>query len=174
MATITKVNNNIVIQTDNSSTPSVFSNWRDADVKYADDRVILTIGNKGFIFTDDWAVSPVGKLTSVNGNSLSGKTNAQIADIIRKNVLTEDQFSGKPTLITSTTTTTGNFTAIQIDEDTVFNVTAGSGTLMLDGFGNAISLSGWSGVTFNAGTTKYGNFSQIKLVSGKVTAYSNL
>jgi hypothetical protein len=101
-------------------------------------------------------------------------TNYQIADLIRSSVLTEDQFSGTPKPISGTTAVLGQFTAIQIDEDAVFDITAGTGTIMVDGVGDAVSLSAWSGVSFKAGTTKYGKFSQIKLASGKVTAYSNL
>lgn len=175
MATITKVNNNIIVQADNSSQPAVFSNWTNAQVRATDDRIVLTINGKGFIFTDNYAISPCGPLLFVNGIDIVDLSydNYQVADLIRGNVLTEDQFSANPTIIDDTAQHTGPFTAVQIDEDAVFNVTPGSGTIIQNGAGTAIDISGWSGVTFKAGTTKYGNFAELRLVSGKVTAYSN-
>jgi hypothetical protein len=174
MASITKVQNNIVVQCDNSSQPAVFSNWKDAKVTYGTDHVQLTIGNQGFRFAE-WDISPCGELTTVNGVSVTLLTNGQIAGLIRTSVLTEDQFSGTPVIIDDTTMVAGQFTAIQAIEDSVLDVSDAFATVQVDGQGTAIDVSGYAGAALVAGGTPiYGNFTQVQLVSGTVIAYSNL
>ena len=88
-------------------------------------------------------------------------------------------------LITGTTAATPPagqvFAAIQFLEDTVFNSAAGGLTGEDDtkwpssiGTGTAIDADAGEdidGVTFSAGTTIYGRWTSITLVSGKVIAY---
>jgi hypothetical protein len=175
MATISKQNNNIVIQTDNSSQPSIHSDWKNASVTYGTDYVTLSLGNNnGFMFTADWGKSPIGALTEVNGVDVTGNTNAEIADLIRNNVLTPDQFSGTPKLITGTTAVAGQFTAIYFETNSVLNVTPVTGTIQVDGFGDPITMTPYTGISQLAGTTIYGKFTQIQLVSGDAIGYSNL
>jgi len=174
MATITKSQNNIVVQCDNSTRPSVFSSWEDANVTYGDDFVQLAIGNQGFQFAP-WSVSPAGELTAVNGVDVTAFTNAEIATLIRNSVLTEDQFSGTPVIISDTTMVEGQFTAIQVIEDAVLDVSDSAATVQVDGSGDPITVSGYSGLTLAAGGAPiYGTFTQVQLVSGTVIAYSNL
>lgn len=176
MATITKsFSNLIVVQCNNTTQPAYFSDWSKADVTYGTNWVQLNIGGKGFRFTSDWSQSPCGALTAVNGVDVStGYTSAQIATLIKNNVLTDDKFSGNPKVLSGTTMVSGQFTAIHFDTDTVLDVTNSSATVMVDGNGTAISVSNWSGVTHKAGDTIYGKFTQVKLVSGNALLYSNL
>jgi len=77
------------------------------------------------------------------------------------------------------TCATGNFVAIQFIEDSVFNSTSGlvavddtlfpnsqSGATGIDSDGDAVDS-----VTFPAGMTIYGRWTQIILASGKIIAY---
>ena len=77
------------------------------------------------------------------------------------------------------TCATGNFVAIQFLEDSVFNSTSGlvsaedtlfpntqSGATGIDSDGDAVDS-----VTFPAGMTIYGRWTQIILTSGKIIAY---
>lgn len=172
-ATITKINNSIVVQCGNATNPVTISNWQDAKCTYSDDFVQLTFGNQGFKF-GEWDITPMGLLTEVNGIDTSAMTNAEIVEIINNNVLTDDQFSGTPTLITDTTMVEGQFTCIQIMEDAIFDVSDAAATIEVDAEGNAITMTAYSGVTFNAGDRIYGKFTQVQLVSGSVKCYSNL
>ena len=76
-----------------------------------------------------------------------------------------DSGGGGGKLITSTTTYTGNFYAVQVIADAVLNVTDSSKYV-----GNLTGDS-LTGVTFPAGTVIYGVFTTFTLVSGKVIAY---
>jgi len=176
MATITKsFANQIVVQCDNTTQPAYFSNWTNANVTYSADYVQLNIGAKGYRFTSDWSQSPCGALTAVNGVDVStGYTNEEITNLIKNNVLTDDKFSGNPTVLTGTTMVEGQFTAIHFDTDTVLDVSDSAATVMVDGDGNALDVSNWSGVTHKAGDTIYGKFTQVQLVSGNALLYSNL
>ena len=176
MATITKsFSNLIVVQCDNTTQPAYFSSWTNANVTYSADYVQLNIEAKGYRFTSDWSQSPCGLLTDVNGIDVStGYTNEEIANIIKNNVLTDDKFSGDPLVLSGTTMVSGQFTAIHFDTDTVLDVSDSAATVMVDGNGDAISVSNWTGVVHKAGDTIYGKFSQVQLVSGNALLYSNL
>ena len=175
MATLSKsFSNNIVIQGDNTTKPAIFSNWSDGQVTYGSDWVELTIGKKGYRFSSNWAKSAAGKLTAVNGVDVTLFTPANIAALINSNVLTEDRFSGDPLIIADTTMRSGQFTGIEVLADAVLDVSSGSATVELKGDGTSVTMSGYAGATLTVGTIIYGKFSQIKLVSGKVKAYSNL
>lgn len=175
MATITKsFSNQIVVQCDNTTQPAYFSNWADATVTYGTDWVQLNIGSKGYRFTSDWAQSACGALTEVNGVDVTGLTNDEITDLIKNNVLTDDKFSGNPTVLTGTTMVAGQFTAIHFDTDTELDVSDSLATVMVDGEGNALDVSDWAGITHKAGDTIYGKFTQVQLVSGNALLYSNL
>ena len=173
MATITKSNNSIVIQTENSSHPVTISNWEDAKCTYSDDFVMLTFGNQGFVF-GVWDITPMGELETVNGIDVSAMTNAEIATIIKNNVLTEDAFSGTPVLIDDTTMVEGQFTCLQVMADAVLDVSDAAATVEVDAEGTAIDVSDYAGITFTQGNRIYGKFTQVQLVSGSVKAYSNL
>lgn len=175
MATLTKsFANQIVVQCDNTTQPAYFSDWSNASVTYGTNWVQLNIGTKGYRFTSDWAQSPCGALTDVNGIDVTGLTEEEIANLIKNNVLTDDKFSGDPRVLSGTTMVSGQFTAIHFDTDTVLDVSNSSATVMVDGSGDSITVSGWSGVTHKAGDTIYGKFTQVKLVSGNALLYSNL
>lgn len=174
MASISKSNNSVIIQCDNASNPSVISNWQDGEVTYSDDFVQLTFGNKGFKF-GVWDITPMGELVTVNGVDVSAMSNADICELIRNNVLTEDQFSGTPVLIDDTNMVAGQFTAIQFIEDTILDVSDSAATIEVDGNGTTIDMTPYSGVSFAAGSQPlYGKFTQVQLISGTVKCYSNL
>ena len=175
MATLSKsFSNEIIVQADNTTKPAVFSNWSDGQVTYGSDWVQLNIGKKGYRFTSNWAKSPVGALTTVNGVDVSAFTPANIAALINSNVLTEDRFSGNPLIIADTTMYSGQFTGIEVLADAVLDVSSGSATVEIKGDGTSVTMSGYAGATLTVGTIIYGKFTQIKLASGKVKAYSNL
>lgn len=174
MASITKRNNSIIIQCDNATNPATISDWSDGKVTYSDDHLALTFGNQGFMF-GAWDVTPSGELTEINGVDVSASTNEEKALLIQNNVLTEDQFSGTPVIISDTTMVAGQFTAIEVLEAAILDVSDGDATVEVDGEGNAIDVSGYATIVLPAGGTPiYGKFTQIKLVSGTVKAYSNL
>lgn len=183
MATITKVQNNILITTDYSAVPVTISNWTNticttnwahgASSSAIGDPVNLTIDDKrGYRFSDD-VTDRYGVLTAVNGIDTTAFTGQQIVNLINSSVLTPDKFSGTPVIIDDTTQYTGSFTAIQVDEEAVLDTTAVTGSIMVDGSGNAIDISGYTGVALPVGFIIYGQWTAIKLVSGTVTAYSN-
>ena len=176
MATITKsYSNEIVIQADNTLKPVVITNWKDGQATYGSDWVQLNIGNKGFKFSSNWAKSALGELTTINGVDVSGFTNANKVALINSNVLTEDRFSGNPTILTGATGATGQFTAIYFNEDSELDVTGtGTETIWLNGVGTPISLASYSGKIQPKGSTLYGKFSAVYLASGTATCYSNL
>lgn len=182
MSIITKANNNLIIKADNSTRYATFANFIDilatwgveteagVDTEY----VQLNFDNiRGYRFGNPYT-NPEGPLTSVNGIDVSGFTALEIVTLINNSVLTSDAFSGTPVLIDDTTMVAGNFTAIMPLEDTVLDVAAGTNTVMVDGNGDPIDVSAYSGLTLPAWGVIYGHFTQVDLVSGSVIAYSNL
>lgn len=172
MASITKgYSNELIIQTDNSTQPTVIANWAGATVSYGSDWILLSIGNKGFKFSNDWGKSAVGKLLSVNGVDVSNGTgypNDVIAGIIERVVLTPDKFSGTPVNAIAGTTYNGKFTAIHaltdVQLDTAVSVELGAGN-------TNNNISAFS-AAIPKGDTVYGSWSTVKVTSGTAILYS--
>jgi hypothetical protein len=110
-------------------------------------------------------------ITSINGSPIAGLTNAQVATIIEKAVLTDDQFSGTPTYAASGTPYVGTFTAIHAVTDTVIDTTNSSNPKVT---GGTNPLTNLTGVTIKAGDTIYGTWTQVQLTSGTAVLYSPL
>jgi hypothetical protein len=172
MASITKgYSNELIIQGDNSTQPTIIANWAGATVSYGADWVLLSVGNKGFKFTTDWGKSAVGPLLSINGLDVSNSgtyTNSIKADLVERLVLTPDKFSGTPVNAVAGTTYTGKFTGIHaltnVQLDTAVSVQLGSGV-------SANNISAYSAAIFQ-GDTVYGSWSTIKVTSGTAILYS--
>lgn len=172
MASITKgYTNELIIQPDNSTQPTVIANWAGATVSYGSDWILLSIGNKGFKFTSDWGKSAVGKLLSVNGIDVSNGTaypNDVIAGLIERLVLTPDKFSGTPVNAVAGTTYNGKFTAIHaltdVQLDTAVSIQLGAGNTV----NNITAYS----AAIPKGDTTYGSWSTIKVTSGTAILYS--
>lgn len=178
MSTITKVNNAIIVQPDNSDRPATFAYPVNVICTYGTDTiegteyeyVMISFDNRnGYKFGAEF-INPNGPLTSVNGVDVSAFTAAEIVTLINNGVLTNDAFSGTPVFIDDTNTHTGNFTGFLTLEDTVLS----SNTVIVDSAGDPISSPSIIGVTIPAFTPIYGHFTAIDLTSGNVQAYSNL
>lgn len=167
--------NEILITAGNMTQPAVFQNWSHGSCTYGTDWVQISIGTKGFRFSSNPDMSPYGALELVGEIDVSAYDPVDIAALINTNILTEDKFSGTPTVIADTTMVQGQFTAIEFITDSVLDVSDANATVEVDALGNDItSLGDYSGQSFKAGSTIYGNFTQVQLVSGSVKCYSNL
>jgi len=172
MASITKgYTNELIIQGDNSTQPTIIANWAGATVSYGSDWILLSIGNKGFKFTSNWGKSAVGPLLSVNGVDVSNGTaypNSVIAGLVERLVLTPDKFSGTPVNAVAGTTYNGKFTAIHALTDVLLD-TAVSVQL---GAGNTVNNIAAYSAVIPKGDTTYGSWSTIKVTSGTAILYS--
>jgi len=172
MASITKgYTNELIIQPNNSTQPTIIANWAGATVSYGSDWILLSIGNKGFKFTSNWGKSSAGPLLSINGLDVSNGTtypNDVKAGLVERLVLTPDKFSGTPVNAIAGTTYTGKFTGIHalsdVQLDTAVSIQLGSGV-------TANNISAYS-AAIPKGDTVYGSWSTIKVTSGTAILYS--
>jgi hypothetical protein len=110
----------------------------------------------------------IGTLPSIpaGGNAIGSVTVTSLPSVVH----TDDKLSGVSgaTFCTAGTSHSGNYYAIQIISNTVFDSATG-----LVFSSNAWDGDTWHSQTFPAGTVIYGNFSNVKLTSGIAIAYKS-